>query len=77
MELSIQELNEKISRIQEDHCREIMKLSSYCEKEFINMKKVNICYEESIKRIFFTMEAHNFMSVNESNFEFYKLVNTL
>ena len=70
MELSIRELNKKISRIQEDHSREIMKLSSHCEKELMNMKKVNSCHEESIKEIILKLEAHNIMSVNVSNFEF-------
>ena len=61
MELSIRELNKKISRIQEDHSREIMKLSSHCEKELINMKKVNSCHEESIKKILLTLETNNYV----------------
>ena len=46
MAQSIQELDENIS-----------KLSSSYEKEFINMKKVTSCHEESLKKILQTLEV--------------------
>ena len=51
MGLSNQELDEKISRIQEEHSRDIIKLSSYCEMEFSIMN-------ESIKGILLTLETN-------------------
>ena len=70
MALSIQKLNEKISRIQEQHIRDFIKLSSKYEK-------VHLCHEESIKQILLKLESQNIGSVNVSNFEFCKLVNIL
>ena len=66
MALSIQELNDKISRIQEQHSRDIIKLFTKYS-----------CHEESIKQIILKLESQNIGSVNVSNFEFCKLVNIL
>ena len=73
MKQSFQEFNEKISRIlfiqeeqnqkiQEQHDH-LVNLSSKCEKEYVKIKKVNSCHEESIKEIFSKLEAHNIMTV--------------